>query len=179
MSERIVVSHDEIRHLIELEHYDDHPQREESAEFVRIRKNFHDSGAKCYINNGYCEGHIEIHHNEIEYSASSEVEWDRIMKDLGFDHVDSEKQMLPLCYKHHQGTGTGIHKISVPIWKLQKYLNPKNLALFEAAISHLKEQAHPNHTDPTHDDHHAINRKSAAILKKLAHNPNSIYEQRK
>jgi hypothetical protein len=175
---KIVVGHDEIRHLVDIIHYDDHPQRTESHEFIAIRKAFHDAGAKCVVDNGYCEGHIEIHHEEIEYSASTEVDWKRILQDLGFDHVDDKKQMTPICHKHHIGTGTGKHMITDPAWRLQKYLLPNPLALFEAAVAHLKEQMHPNHADPTHDDHHIINRKANAILKHLGNNPDNIFEQK-
>jgi hypothetical protein len=166
--EKITVAHDEIRHLIDIIHYDDHPARTESSEFIAIRKAFHDAGAKCFIDNGYCEGHIEIHHGEIEYSTSTEIDWDRVMKDLGFNHVDDVKQMLPLCHKHHMSAGTGRHMITDPAWKLQKYLKPKQLALFEAAVAHMKAEMHPNHSDPTHADHHIMNKKSEAILKTLA-----------
>lgn len=174
---KIVVAHDDIRHLVDIIHYEDHPAREESAEFVAIRKHFHDIGAKCFIDNGYCEGHIEIHHNEIEYSASTEVDWEHIKADLGFDHVDAEEQMLPLCHKHHMSPGTGIHMITTPAWKLQKYLKSEVLAKFEAAVAHLKEQMHPNHEYPAHEDHHIVNRKASAILKHLASNPDNIYNE--
>lgn len=171
MSENgIVKAHDDIRHLVDIIHYDDHPARIESAEFIAIRKAFHDAGAKCFIDNGYCEGHIEIHHGEIEYSTSTEIDWERVMKDLGFDHVDDVKQMMPCCHKHHMGTGTGKHMITDPAWKLQKYLKPAQLALFEAAVKHLKEVMHPNHEDKTHADHHIVNAKAAVILKTLAAN---------
>lgn len=179
MEKKIVVAHDDIRHLIDIIHYEDHPAREESEEFVKLRREFHESGAKCFINNGYCEGHIEIHHNEIEYSASTEVDWHRIMEELGFDHVDSKKQMLPLCHKHHMGVATGIHMVTAPAWKLQKYLKPEALAKFEAAVAHLKAEMHPDHADPKHDDHYAVNRKAQAMLKHLAHNPNNVYAQHK
>jgi hypothetical protein len=165
---KIVVAHDDIRHLIDIIHYDDHPSRTESPEFIAIRKAFHDAGAKCLIDNGYCEGHIEIHHGEIEYSTSTEIDWERVMKDLGFDHVDDNKQMQPLCHKHHMGVGTGKHMITDPAWKLQKYLKPAQLALFEAAVAHIKAEKHPNHADPTHDDHRIVNAKATAILKTLA-----------
>lgn len=143
MSDRIIPSHDDVRHLLEVIHYEDHPAREESPEFAAIKREFHEAHAGCWINNGYCDGGIEIHHAIVEYSASTEVDWAKVRIDHpGFDHVDQKVQMLPLCEKHHRGVGTGIHAITYPAWQLQKYLNPHALALFEAAVAHLKGRGH-------------------------------------
>ena len=145
-----VIAHDDVRRLIEVIHYEDHPDRVESPEFREVKKEFHDAHAKCWIDNGYCNGEVEIHHGIIEYSASSEVDWEKVKTDHpGFDHVDSKLQMIPLCAKHHREAGTGIHAVTYPAWQLQKYLNPHALALFEAAVTRLKEdgreESHINH----------------------------------
>lgn len=138
MSNKIVQEHNEVKQLHELEHYESHPQRTESSEFRQIKKQMHEEGCKCFVDNGYCVGQIEIHHSIIEYSASTEVDWELVKKDFpNFDHVDDKDQMMPLCYKHHQGKYTGIHKISYPIWILQKYMLKDALADFEKAV---KEQ---------------------------------------
>lgn len=151
MSKHMVPAHDDIRKLVEVIHYEDHESRTESAEFKRVKQHFHETGAKCWIDNGYCEGQIEIHHNVIEYSAATEVDWEKVKAVHGFDHVDDEKQMLPLCEKHHRGIGTGIHMITYPAWQLQKYIKPDALAKFEAAVEHLIELGHDEHTI----NHHA------------------------
>lgn len=152
MPDHIVVAHDDVRKLIDVIHYEDHPNRTESAEFRKVKQEFHHNHAGCWINNGYCEGGIEIHHGIVEYSASTEVDWDKVQQDHpGFDHVDSKLQMIPLCEKHHRGVGTGIHMVTYPAWQLQKYLMPQPLSLFEAAVSHLKEQGH----EETHINHAA------------------------
>ena len=141
-----VIAHDDVRRLIEVIHYEDHDGRTESTEFREVKKAFHDAHAKCWIDNGYCEGDIEIHHNVIEYSASTEVDWVKVQIDHpGFDHVDSKLQMIPICEKHHRGVGTGIHDVTYPAWQLQKYLNPHALALFEAAVQHLKNEGRDEH----------------------------------
>lgn len=139
---KITPAHDDVRKLIEVIHYEDHDKRTESAEFRKIKHELKAAGCKCYIGNGYCEGNIEIHHSIIEYSASTEVDWQRVQQDHGFDHVDSKVQMMPICEKHHRGVGTGIHSVTYPAWILQKYLSPEALALFEAAVQHLKDLKH-------------------------------------
>lgn len=145
MSEKIIVAHDDVRRLLDVIHYEDHPARTESAEFVAVKREFHDKHASCWIGNGYCDGGVEIHHGWVEYSAASEVDWAKVQADHpGFDHVDSKMQMIPLCEKHHRGVGTGIHMVTYPAWQLQKYLNARALALFEAAVSHVKSLGHTN-----------------------------------
>lgn len=173
MSDKITPAHDEIRHLVDIIHYDDHPDRVESAEFRKNKKELHEKIKNgeiepCHINNGYCEGQTEIHHFYVEYSAGTEVDWDSVKKDVDIDNPDDALNLIPLCHKHHMGVGTGIHMVSYPAWKLQKYLNKKNLALFEAAIKHLIEEKHPNAHDPNHEDHAIVNAKAKAILHTLS-----------
>lgn len=141
----IVKAHDQINHLIEVIHYPDHPKRHESDEYRKNRKKLLEDGAKCFIDNGYCEGQLEIHHNVIEWAAANEADWEKVKKDHGFDHVDDIKNLLPLCHKHHQGIGTGIHKISYPAWILQKYMKPDALEAFEKAVQRLKDHGHEEH----------------------------------
>lgn len=155
--EKIVHAHDQVRKLIEVIHYPDHEKRTESEEFIEIRKRLHTH--PCYISNGFCEGRIEIHHSVIEWAASNEVDWAKVQSELGFDHVDAETQMMPLCHKHHVGLGTGIHEITYPAWILQRFLLPDSLALFEAAVQHLKDQGH--------DDHH-VNHAAKKMLLHLS-----------
>lgn len=37
------------------------------------------------------------------------------------DFLDSEGNMLVLCAYHHRGSRTGIHSITYPAWKLQRW----------------------------------------------------------
>lgn len=186
MIEKIVVGHDEIRHLVDIMHYDDHPARVETPEFHHNKEELHakiKSGEieACLINNGYCEGQTEIHHFHVEYSENSAVDWILVQKDVKISNPDAMENLFPACHKHHMGTGTGIHMMSYPAYKVQRYLNAKNIALFEAAVAHIKAEMHPNHDDKTHHDHFTVNRKAEAILKKLAHNqanPDAVYAQK-
>lgn len=147
MSEKkIVPAHDQFETLREVIHYEDHDKRTESSEFRAVKKKIHAAKTPCFINNGYCEGQLEVHHDIIEYSASSEVDWDKVHVDHPeFTDVDSEYQMMVLCKKHHTGVGTGKHRISNPAWILQKYLKPEALAKFEAAVQKLKDEGHADH----------------------------------
>lgn len=179
MVQKLTVAHDEIRHLIDVIHYDDHPARVESSLFRHNKQELHrqiDIGEipACFINNGHCEGQTEIHHWLVEYSAGNEVEWNIIqlmLKNYGIitniANPDEKINLVPLCHKHHMGTGTGIHMITFPAWILQKFLNQKNIALFEAAIAHIKQNQHPRHENVHEIDHHLVNARSQAILKKL------------
>ena len=78
---------------------------------------------------------METHHSELEWAAERAFENDRTMLDkLVADFklkisrpedlrewLDSEGNMLVLCATHHRGPRTGIHSISYPVWKLQRY----------------------------------------------------------
>lgn len=180
MTDKIVPAHEEVRQLLDVIHYDMHPQRVESELFRHNKQELHEQIKAgiirpCFIDNGYCEGQTEIHHFLVEYSAGNEVDWavvNGIYQKIGLtvpniQNPDEKPNLIPICHKHHMGVGTGIHMVSFPAWILQKLLNQKNLALFEAAIIALKEQ-HKNHHDHAHPDHHAVNAKAGAILHKLA-----------
>ncbi len=85
---------------------------------------------------------IETHHAELEWAAetafdTSHPENEKAVEQLAkltADHaeiqndparlrewLDSEGNMLILCATHHRGAGTGIHAITYPVWKLQRY----------------------------------------------------------
>jgi hypothetical protein len=143
---KVVEAHDQFETLKEVIHYEDHDKRTESAEFRAVKKKLHAAKTPCYISNGHCEGHLEVHHSIIEYSASSETDWDKVHADYpNFTDVDDEDQMMVLCEKHHRGIGTGIHKISYPAWILQKYLRSDALEKFEAAVKEMKDNGHADH----------------------------------
>jgi hypothetical protein len=78
---------------------------------------------------------LETHHAELEWAAERAFEGDKAMLDqLTADHaailddplklrdwLDSEGNMLILCATHHRGAQTGIHAVTYPAWKLQRY----------------------------------------------------------
>lgn len=169
----IVVAHDEIRELTDLIHYDDHPPRIETPAFEAAKRDFHKRITAgeipgCWINNGFCEGHTEIHHQYVEYSAGTGVDWLLVKQVVNITDPDQMPNFMQLCKKHHMGTGTGIHMVTYPAWILQKFLNHKNIILFEAAVKHLKETKHPKADDKTHPDHAIVNAKAKAIVQTLA-----------
>jgi hypothetical protein len=139
---KIVEEHDEILKLTVIEHYEEHEKRTESTLFRKTKKHMHDNHVGCFINNGKCEGKIEIHHNVIEWSAATEVDWEKVKLDYpNFTDVDQEIQMMGLCEKHHRHAGFGIHTTPYPIWILQKYMTEEALDDFERAV---KEQLYKN-----------------------------------
>lgn len=134
----IVEEHDEIRHLEELDFYPDHQSRYESSEFRHVKEQFHKVHAKCFIDNGYCKGNIEIHHNIIEWAMNNGVDWEKVKHDFpNVDSVDDKDQMMVLCSRHHRGKYTGIHTTTYPEWISQKYMNADMLAKFESKVNEL------------------------------------------
>lgn len=81
---------------------------------------------------------IETHHAELEWAAAGAFLDDgEMLARLTADHaailddpkrlrewLDSEGNMLILCATHHRGPRTGIHSITYPAWKLQRYQYP-------------------------------------------------------
>lgn len=72
---------------------------------------------------------LETHHDELEWAAANGVDLAKIVKDFpaltdeaALRHwLDSEGNMLVLCATHHRGSRTGIHSITYPAWKLQRW----------------------------------------------------------
>lgn len=73
---------------------------------------------------------LETHHDELEWAAANGVDLTKItadFKEIMGDPVklrhwlDSENNMLVLCAQHHRGSRTGIHTITYPAWKLQRW----------------------------------------------------------
>jgi hypothetical protein len=134
----LVKAHEVIEHLESLREYPDHQNRFESAEFRHVKDRFHKEHAKCWIDNGYCEGPIEIHHDIIEWADANGVDWEKVKRDYpNVSDVDDYDQMMPLCRKHHRGKYTGIHMTDKPTWEWQKYALPDELAKFEAKVKEL------------------------------------------
>lgn len=73
---------------------------------------------------------LETHHDELEWAAANGVDLHKITQDFKEimedrnrlrQWLDSEGNMLVLCATHHRGSRTGIHMISYPAWKLQRW----------------------------------------------------------
>jgi hypothetical protein len=73
---------------------------------------------------------LETHHDELEWAAANGVDLSKITADFHeimadgakLKHwLDSEGNMLVLCAVHHRGGKTGIHSITYPAWKLQRW----------------------------------------------------------
>jgi hypothetical protein len=131
----LVPEHDELIKAAFVEHYEEHEKRKESAQFRHTKKAMHDDGLKCWVGNGRCVGHVEIHHNIIEWSAETEVDLTKVKADYPeWDGIDGRFQMIPLCEKHHRWKGFGKHTTPEPIWKLQRYMKEEALDDFERAV---------------------------------------------
>lgn len=80
---------------------------------------------------------LETHHAEIEWASEKAFEDDgamlaKLVSDLQGQiaaqtpaalqaFLDSPDNILVLCALHHRGPQTGIHSITYPVWKLQRY----------------------------------------------------------
>ena len=74
---------------------------------------------------------LEAHHNFAEWAGLSEIDWQKFSVDfpqLGvhsdedfLNLAESEGGLLILCDVHHRGPYHGIHAITEPVWKLQRY----------------------------------------------------------
>jgi hypothetical protein len=126
----------EIRHITELVHYEDRPERFESPLFRKIKAKYKKSNTKCYINNKYCSSGTPQAHHILEYSFANSLDWEK----LDFDNIDSEKNFLPLCKHHHTDPMTGIHSCTYPVFISQKWLDEDALDDFENAIKKYLEE---------------------------------------
>ena len=126
------------RTLHEIAWYPPHDPRRASSEYRRVHKKLvYEMDEPCWIcgirhSTG---GKMETHHSELEWAAEQAFEGDPIMLakllvDIKFTvgepedlrkWLDSEGNMLVLCDEHHRGPYTGIHSITYPVWKLQRY----------------------------------------------------------
>jgi hypothetical protein len=72
---------------------------------------------------------LETHHDELEWASQFGID----LSKFSADHpdvtdqvaltrwVDSEDNMRVLCATHHRAGRTGIHSITGPVWKLQRF----------------------------------------------------------
>lgn len=136
-----VEKHHVLKHLTSLELYPDHSDRFESAEFRHAKEQFHKQHAKCFIDNEYCEGHIEIHHMIIEWAESNAVDWDKVKEFYPkVDDVDDTEQLVPICTLHHRKPLTGIHYLPYNQWILQKFYTKEYLDEYMKLVNEALEQ---------------------------------------
>lgn len=131
------------RTLHEVAFYPPHDPREASPEYRHVHHRLVvELDTPCWIcgithSKG---GAMETHHSEIEWAAEKAFEndtamLDKLVEDMGRrieratpdalrEFLDSEGNMLVLCATHHRGPQTGIHSITYPAWKLQRYQHP-------------------------------------------------------
>lgn len=72
---------------------------------------------------------LETHHFQVEWAAQNGLDLERVTRDWPdlddrkkvADWVDSEGNMMVLCAQHHRAGRTGIHSITYPVWKLQRW----------------------------------------------------------
>lgn len=165
---KLVPEHNQVITEVVVEHYEGHPQREETATFRKTKKHMHANGVKCWVDNGRCDGGIQIHHNVIEYSASSEVDWKKVQADFpSFTDVDQEIQMMGLCEKHHVWKGFGKHFVPSPIFKLQRYMLENPLDDYERAVWEVMFKDHDNkEEDVSKDGKHYWDEATKAVRRK-------------
>lgn len=136
------------RTLLEDIFYPPHDPRKASSEYrATHRKLIVEMNEPCWIcgvrhsdvmrmnANDKKKWQLETHHSELEWAAEKAFEnytdeLARITADIAAiandpvklrDFLDSEGNMLVLCATHHRGSRTGIHMISYPAWKLQRW----------------------------------------------------------
>ena len=113
--------------------YPPHEPRKASAEYARVHHRLvYELDEACWIcgvrhSTG---GKMETHHDELEWAAANGVDVGLITKDFPLidgdrgklrEWLDSEGNLLVLCDKHHRGSRQGIHSITYPAWKLQRW----------------------------------------------------------
>lgn len=141
------------RTLQEAAHYPPHGPRESDphyAVFHAARHHLIDvMGVGCWIGGatkaqiaaGLADDHLchgaaglEAHHHVAEFAGLNELDWQKVRGDfpqLGIQSdedflraAESEGGLLILCDKHHRAPYHGIHSITEPVWKLDRYARP-------------------------------------------------------
>lgn len=121
------------RTLVEDVFYPSHAPRKASPEYQRTHKHLiYELDEACWIcgirrSTG---GKMETHHDQLEWAAANGADLTLITKDFPAicadpmklrEWLDSEGNMLVLCATHHRSPHFGIHSITYPAWKLQRW----------------------------------------------------------
>jgi hypothetical protein len=142
--------HSNARTLKEIAYYPEHEPRKDDPNynvFEAARRHLIDTlNVGCWIGGatkdeieaGLPEDHrchgatqLEAHHHIAEFAGLSEIDWQKVAADfptLGITSDDdflkaaeAEGGLLILCSKHHRAPYHGIHSITEPVWKLDRY----------------------------------------------------------
>jgi hypothetical protein len=130
------------RQLVEDVFYPPHEPRKASSEYRRVHRELVVTRDEpcwiCGLRNSDVEEmasmkrrlwQLETHHDELEWAAANGVDLALVMRDFPDltdeaalrEWLDSEGNMLVLCATHHRGARTGIHMVTYPAWKLQRW----------------------------------------------------------
>ncbi len=132
MVERSTV-HELKRTLNEDVFYPPHPPRSESPEYQAVHKKLIDEmDEPCWIcglrkSTG---GNMETHHFAIEWALEGAVDPAKVTPEFPDvtdeaslrAFIDSEANMLVLCDRHHRHVEEGIHSLTYPVWRAQRYV---------------------------------------------------------
>jgi hypothetical protein len=142
--------HDVRRRLREIAHYPPHGPREADSHYKIFEAAqhhlIHVLKVGCWIGGAtldqvkaglpeshLCQGasQLEAHHHIVEFAGLNEIDWQKVAPDfpqLGIQSdqdflnaAEAEGGLLILCDKHHRSPFHGIHMITEPVWKLDRY----------------------------------------------------------
>src|SRR5579859_1197553 len=142
--------HEEHRTLDEIAFYPPHGPRKSDVHykvFEAARHHLIDTlGVGCWIGGatkaqivaGLAHDHrcfgakqLEAHHDLAEFAALNEIDWQKVAKDIPRLGIQSDEDFLKaaedegglliLCDRHHRSPRHGIHAISYPVWKLDRW----------------------------------------------------------
>lgn len=147
---KLPTGHSEQRTLHEMAYYPPHGPRRGDPHykvFNAARKHLVDVlGVGCWIGGatkadiagGLDPGHLclgatqlEAHHHIAEFAGLNEIDWRKVAADFPLLHISSDEDflnaaesdggLLIICSKHHRAPYHGIHSITEPVWKLDRY----------------------------------------------------------
>jgi len=141
---KVTPAHNQIRTLVEIAHYEAHPdQADQRKEFEKVKDYIHKQKRRCFIDNGRCEGQLDVHHALIELSMANGIDWGKVKTDFpAIENANDYDQMMVLCDKHHKHRYFGVHNQTYNNWIAQKYMNEEALNAFEEAVKVLEETGH-------------------------------------
>ena len=130
--------HEVNRTLTESVWYPPHDPRKASAEYKKVHQHLvYELDEGCWIcgvkQSELPKGqHNETHHDDVEWALANRIDPAKIILDFPAmgaadephlrQWLDSEGNMLVLCSAHHRGGLIGIHMITYPAWKAQRWL---------------------------------------------------------
>ena len=150
MASEAVSGHSTPKTLREIAYYPEHGPRDSDPNYKVFHEARHHlidvlgvgcwigGATKAQIETGLPEDHrchgatgLEAHHHIAEYAGLNEIDWRKVAADfpqLGITSdeeflraAESDGGLLILCSKHHRAPYHGIHAITEPVWKLDRY----------------------------------------------------------